>query len=82
MPERFNPAPDPAYVTRQRTLFVDLCTMLGAYNAYGTAEPGDYDESGNGGLLLRQNPTPWRPIEGCRDMGALADEAYRAEVDR
>jgi hypothetical protein len=82
MPERFNPAPDPTYVAEQRGLFVDLCTLLGAHNAYGTTEPGDYDEDGNGGLLLRQLPTVWRPVESCRDLAALADEAYRTEADR
>jgi hypothetical protein len=82
MPERSNAAPDPTYAVRERALFVDLCTMLGARNAYGTPETGDYDEDGNGGMLLRQSPTVWRPVEFCRDLSAVADEAYRAEADR
>lgn len=82
MPERFNPTPDPAYVAEQRGLFVDLCTLLGAHNAYGTTESGDYDADGNGGMLLRQSPTVWRPVESCQDLSALADEAYRSGAGR
>lgn len=81
MPERSNAAPDPTYAARERALFVDLCTLYGAA-MYAPSELADFDEAGNGGLLLRQSPTVWRPVESCRDLNAIADEAYRSGASR
>jgi hypothetical protein len=73
--------PDPGYVAAQRALFVDLCTIYGAA-MYASSKLADFDGDGNGGLLLRQAPTVWRPIGGCSDLNAIADAAYRPEADQ
>lgn len=69
--------PDPAYVAREHDLFVDLCAIFGSVNAYASTEPCDVDADGHGGMLLRQCPTPWRPVESCKDMNSLADASYQ-----
>jgi len=74
--------PDPEYVARQRAMFVGLCELYAAAN-YAASEIGDFDGSGNGGLLLRQAPTVWRPgpCGSSRALNAIADAAYELGAD-